>query len=272
MREGFRLDASPTPIGDLVRRTWAARPLIAMLARKDFLVQYRRASFGVAWALLLPFVQAVVLAIVLREVAGIETGVNYVTFIFAGMVIWTFLSAAVAKAVASVVEGSAIASKVYFPRPVLPLVSVAAEAYGLVAGLVVLVPMCVITDVSLGIDLLWLAPGVALAYALTASLGLVLGALQVYFRDVKYLTAAVIRPWFYLTPVFYPLDFVDGALRTAIEINPATGVVQVIRAATVGEGAAGLTSAWYTVGWVVALVAGAAYLYRRYDRVFVDLL
>src|SRR5205807_10064823 len=100
---------------------------------------------------------------------------------------------------------------------------------------------------------------------------LVLAALHVYFRDVRYLVQAALLAWFYVTPVFYPLRLAKG-LAPWIRANPATGAVELMRAATVGADPGWLPAGGGSLAWPATLFAAALVLYRRHDRVFVDLL
>lgn len=269
-RASFDLRGEHAPLATLLgdaRRSW---PLVRVLARKDFLVRYRRASFGVAWALALPLLQACVFAVVLPRFVRFDTSGDYVLFVFAGTTAWTFFSGTLADGTGSIVAAQDISTRVYFPRLLLPLVTALANLYALLPGVVVLLGASVVTG-DFGPRALWIVPGVVLATVLTASLAALLSGLHVYFRDVKYLVQASLLVWLYVTPVIYPLDAVGG-LRPWIEANPVAGVVELFRAATVGADPGwGATVAW-TVGWSIAALAGAVAMHRRHDRVFVDLL
>jgi ABC-type polysaccharide/polyol phosphate export permease len=254
----------------LLRDLWSSRQLVSVLARKEFLVRYRRATFGVAWVVALPLVQAGVLAVVLPKLVRFDTPGTYLTFVFAGTTAWAFFSGSVTTGAGSIVEGQSVSTRVYFPRLVFPVVAVLANAFGLVPAVAVLVAM-VAVEGEAGLHLLWLVPGVALAVALTAALGAVLAGLHVYFRDVRYLTQAALLALFYVTPVIYPLAEV-GALRRWIEVNPLTGVVELFRAGTVGADPGWEAAVAWSAGWTAALLVAALLLHRRFDRVFVDLL
>lgn len=271
---GFRLEGEATPIPQLVRGVVRSRGLIGILARQSFYVQYRRAALGLLWSILLPLFQATILGIVLLKVTdlgrGRGGGTDFVTFIFAGNVAWSFLSGSVQNGATSIVSGAGLTTKVYFPRAVLPIVAVCTNIYGFIASTVVLLAMCLVTGVSLGPRLLLLPVAMLLAVVLTSAFTLVLAALHVYFRDVRYVVTAIIQPWFYCTPIFYSLDLVGSAKRF-IEANPMTGVVLLFRYATIG-GHEALGAVWWTTGWIVGLVAIALLLYRRFERVFADLL
>ena len=269
--DGFRLDDRPAPLRTLLGGTWRSRQLIGILARKDFYVRYRRATFGLLWAAALPLLQAVALAFVVSRFATFETGSDYWVFVLTGTVAWTTFSGIVGLGSTAIVDGAALSTKIYFPRLVLPLVTVWTSAYGMAISTVLLVGATLVSGIGLGLNTLLIIPAAALTLLLAASFALVLSPLHVYFRDVRYLVQAALLVWFYLTPVIYPLSAI-GMARPWIEANPVTGVVELFRAATVGAEAGLTTPLLWTGAWTVALLASAVLLHRRFDRVFVDLL
>lgn len=270
---GFELDGSATGVGRLLRDIWQARDLLATLARKDFFVRYRRTSFGVLWAVGLPLVQAAVLAVVFTRIVRIDTGGNYGIYVFSGMLPWTFLSGTVSVGSTSIVDGSALATKIYFPRALLPLVVLGANLYGFLPGIAVLLVGAATIGEGLGPDVVLLLPATALMVLFVASLTLLFSGLHVYFRDLRFLVQAGLLAWFYGTPVIYPLDEATGVLRTILLLNPATGMVTLFRAAVSDTGTSDLGPALAsTVTWTVGLAAVALVLHSRRDRNFVDLL
>ena len=268
---GFSLDGGPTPLRTIVASGWRSRELIAILARQDFYVRYRRATFGLLWAAALPLLQALVLSFVVSRFATFETSEHYAVFVLSGTVAWSTFSSIVSAGSTSIVDGSGLSTKIYFPRLVLPLVTVWASSYGLGISAAVLLAAMLVTGVGLGVSTLLLVPAVALTLVLGASFAIVLSALHVYFRDVRYLVQAALLVWLYLTPVIYPLDAIGGA-RHLVEANPMTGVVELYRAATVGADAGWTTTLLWTGGWCAALLTAGLLLHRRFDRTFVDLL
>lgn len=270
---GFHLDGSATGVGPLLRDVWRSRDLLATLARKDFFVRYRRTSFGVLWAVGLPLVQAAVLAVVFTKIVRIETGGNYGVYVFSGMLPWTFLSGTVSIGSTAIVDGSAMATKIYFPRALLPLVVLGANLYGFLPGVAVLLVGAVTIGEGLGADVVLLVPATVLMVLFVAALTLLFSALHVYFRDLRFVVQAGLLAWFYATPVIYPLDEATGALRTILLLNPATGMVTQFRAAVSDTGTSDLGVALVsTVIWTVGLLAVALALHSRRDRQFVDLL
>lgn len=268
--KGFELSSESTPLRPLLRDLWRSRGLIRILARKDFYVRFRRASFGLLWAVGLPLVQASVLALVLSRIAPFKTALDLPVFVFAGVLPWATFSAAVVSGATSIVQGQGVATRIYFPRAVLPLVSVMASLYGFVPGLVILIVMAAAFGTSLGPELLLLIPASLLLAALAAAFALLTSAMQVYFRDVQHIIVAAMLPWFWASGVFFPLERLGGLARW-LQINPAVGMLKMFRA-SLGVGGDWVRPAWITVGWIVSLLVLAAMLHRRYDRVFVDLL
>ena len=268
--QGFELRGESTPLWLLIRDVWRSRDLVRILARKDFFVRYRRASFGLLWAVGLPLAQAAVLAVVLSRIVRFETDLDFPVFVFAGVLPWTTFSAAILAGATSIVEGQGIATRIYFPRAVLPLVSVMSSLYGFVPGVAILIAMAAAFGTPLGPELALLIPASLLLAALAGAFALLLAALEVYFRDVRHILGALMMPWFWGSAVFYPLDRL-GDIGRWIELNPAVGMVQLFRA-SLGAGGDWGRSVWISVAWVVVLLSGAALLHRRYDRVFVDLL
>src|SRR3954451_13382522 len=114
--DGFRLDSRPAPLSRLLASTWRSGQLISILARKDFYVRYRRATFGLLWAAALPLLQAVALAFVVSRFATFETGSRYWVFVLAGTVAWSTFSAIVGAGSTAIVDGASLSTKIYFPR------------------------------------------------------------------------------------------------------------------------------------------------------------
>lgn len=272
-QEGFELRGEVTKLRQLLAHLWRSRELIRMLARKSFFVRYRRASFGMLWSVGLPIAQAAVLAIVFSRVVRIRTEVSFPVFIFSGVLPWTLFSGSLNAAVTSIIDGGNLATKVYFPRAIFPIVVVGGGLYGFLPGLAVLIGMAVLFGVPLGLHLLFLIPAMGLLLLLTTGFCLVLAALQVYFRDIRYVLQAALFGWFYGSAILFPVSHVPaGPLRQIFLANPATGMIQAFRIAIVDSATQFDVAVLWTIGWGVGLMVLAAFLYRRYDRTFVDLL
>jgi lipopolysaccharide transport system permease protein len=266
------LEGPTTPPLAVLGRVWESRDLITTLARREFFARYRRATLGVVWAVALPLLQAVVLAVIFTRVAHLPLPGNAFVFVFTGMASWAFFSTGLSAASTSIVDNNQLASKIYFPRLVLPLVAVTSNSFVAVVNLVIVLIGAYATGASLSPKVLLLVPALALLLLLTAMMASALAALHVYFRDIRYLVQAGLLLFFYLTPVFYPLSRAPAALATLVKINPMTGVIELYRAATVGADARYGVAVAITGAWIVALSGATLWLYARFDRVFADLL
>ncbi|HVY08669.1 MAG TPA: ABC transporter permease [Mycobacteriales bacterium] len=278
--EGFELRGPSTPPRVMLRELWAARRLLVILARKDFYVRYRRTVLGVVWAVGVPLVQAVVLAIVFTHVVGIGRSFassqrEYAVFLYSALVPWNYIANAGPAASTAIVDNVALAGKIYFPRALPVLVTAASAVYPFSIGIVLLLVMSLVVGSGIGVSFLLVIPGAALTVLFVVSVGLCLSALHVYFRDIRYIVMAVLSVGFYLTPIIYPLGKLQHShhvLRDLLAIGPGSGPIEIFRAATVGsDSALGLAVA-ACAGWCVVLGSVGFWLQCRRDRVFVDLL
>ncbi len=269
---GFEIEGETTPVRELARDLWHSRPLIQMLAKKEFFVKYRRASLGMLWAACLPLFQASVLALVFSRVVRVETEDPYAVFVFPAYAAWSFFSQTLPGASTSIVDNSALSNKIYFPRAVLPLTSVLAALYGFAFTLVALLGVCLAFGEYPDLGTLLLIPAVVLLILLTAGMALLVSALHVYFRDMRFFVQAALSVWLFVTPVLYPLEQADGVVEVAVRINPMSGVAELFRAAVTGGDPGYRSTVAVSVGWVVAMLVAALLVHRRYNRVFSDLL
>jgi ABC-type polysaccharide/polyol phosphate export permease len=243
-----------------------------ILARKEFYVRYRRASFGLLWAVGLPLVQAGVLALVFSKVVHIQTGQSYPVFMFSGVLPWSFFSLTLTSSSTAIVDNAGMSSKIYFPRAVLPIVTVLAALLGFLISIPLLIGFSLAFGASLDWHVVILVPATLLTTALAIAFGLLLSALHVYFRDIRYLVAAALTAWIYLTPIIYPLNYAPQSIRWLIKINPVTGAVELFRLALIGADPGWALTVIVAVAWTIVLTVCGLTMHRRYDRVFADLL
>ena len=273
-REAPSLDlhGERTRAGTLLKEIWSRRVLLVLLARTEFHIKYRRASFGMLWAVALPLLQSVVLAVIFSKVVRANLVPHYAAFVLVGMAPWTFFTSALGAGATSIVDKSEMSSRVYFPRAILALVGVGSNLYAFFITLAIVVAISPLLGVSLGLPLLFVIPGTLLLVAFSIAICLTLSALHVYFRDVRYMVAAAMLVWLYVTPVIYPPSAVPHALRVLLAINPLTGIVGLFHQATVGSSGPLLVPALISIVWTVGLLLVGTVLQARYDRVFADLL
>jgi ABC-type polysaccharide/polyol phosphate export permease len=276
---GFELRGPSTSPRVMLRELWAARNLLVILARKDFYVRYRRTVLGVVWAVGVPLVQAVVLAIVFTHVVGIgrnyaSSQQAYAVFLYSALVPWNYIANAGPSASTAIVDNVALAGKIYFPRALPVLVTAASAIYPFAIGIVLLLLMSLVVGSGVGVSFLLVIPGAALAVLFVVCVGLCLSALHVYFRDIRYIVMALLSVGFYVTPIIYPLGKLHAhhVLRDLIAIGPGSGPIEIFRAATVGSDSALALAVSACAAWCVVFGGIGFWLQCRRDRVFVDLL
>lgn len=263
------LDGRRAPARAWGLELWRCRDVLRALARSDFHARYKRASLGIAWAVLLPLVQAAVLTLVFSRVVQVGTGAGFGAYVLAGVTAWGYLSSTLNTGATSIVDGSGLTDKVWFPRALLPMAPAVANLVGLGISTGLLLLLTPVLRGRVGVETLWLVPGIVLLVAFTVSLTMVLSALHVYFRDVRYIVQAALLVWFYVTPVMYPVSALGG-LRPIIDLNPMTGVIAFWHAAAVDVSGPWLRPAVASVVVTLVLVVAAVETYRRRDRLFVD--
>jgi lipopolysaccharide transport system permease protein len=269
---GFELTGKPTPTRELLRDIWESRRLLEMLARRDFFVRYRRAALGMAWAVILPAFQATILALIFTNVVKIKTVAPYPVFIFPAYLAWGFFAGTMPAGASAIVDGAALSNKIYFPRAMLPLVSVASSLYNFFFSICTIIAVTIVFSAWPGWRLLLLVPATVLLVALTAAFALFFSGIHVYFRDLRYIIGALTSPWLFVTPVVYPLSRARGLVRILIMVNPMTGIIELFHASTTGEEHGWLPTVGTSVAWIVVALVGALAIHRRFNRVFSDLL
>jgi len=278
--DGFELRGPSTPLGTLFADLWRARRVLVVLARKDFYARYRRTTFGMLWAVALPLIQATVLAVVFTQIVHFASvvkrtngaDVSFPVFIYSAITAWSFFSTNMPSAATAIVDSGGLARKIYFPRALFPLLVVTTGLYPFGIGIGVLLAMKLTLQQSVTIDFLWVIPGAMLTVAITAGFGLLLSALHVYFRDVRYIVQAVMSVLFYLSPIIYAVQSAPGALRHVVGYGPMAGPIELMRLAIGGADSNWPATVAIGIGWFVATAGIGMLLQSRYDRVFVDLM
>jgi ABC-type polysaccharide/polyol phosphate export permease len=252
---------------------WRHRGVLVALARKDFRVRYKRASLGVLWSVAVPIFQTAIMVFVFSRVGRFGSGsaYSYAGFVLAGMVPWLYASVSIMSSTTAIVDGSNLTDKVWFPRAILALVPPAANLVTLAISVVILLVALPIVGESFTSQLVLLVPSLALIVSFCAAIGLLLGGLYVYFRDLKFMVQALTLAWFYVTPIVYP----PATLRTAgpwLDFNPLTGIVGLFQHAAVGAPVPSERALIVSIATTVVLSLIAIAMHRRHDRLFVDLL
>jgi lipopolysaccharide transport system permease protein len=258
-----------------LRDLWAYRELLYFLTWRDLKVRYKQTVLGVAWVVLQPLMMTVVFTVFLSVLVRTPSdGAPYPLFVYAGLLPWTFFSSAVTSSGGSLVGNAHLVTKVYFPRLIVPVASVAARLVDFAVAFVILVGMLAFYRVTPTWSLLLLPPLVLLATLLALGCGLLLSALNVKYRDIGIVLPIVIQLWMFVSPVVYPSRLVYerlGRWGWVYSLNPLVGILDGFRAALFG-GTPDRFALGVSVIFAVALLLYSAFAFRRVERTFADLI
>jgi lipopolysaccharide transport system permease protein len=256
-----------------LRELWTYRELFYFLVWRDIKVRYKQTVLGGAWAVIQPLFTMVVFSVVFGRLAGLSSdGIPYPIFTFAALVPWTFFASGLTMSSSSLVGSSNLVKKVYFPRLIIPLATVLAGLVDLAIALVILVAMMIVYGIAPTWNALWLPAFIVLGLLTSIGVGLWLSALNVKYRDIRYVVPFMTQLWMYATPVAYSSSLIPERWRSMLGLNPMAGVIEGFRWGLLGvdthPGQIIVVSAAVTL---VVLVSGA-YFFRRTERSFADLV
>jgi lipopolysaccharide transport system permease protein len=256
-----------------LREIWQYRELLYFLVWRDIKVRYKQTLLGAAWAVLQPFMTMVVFSVFFGYLARVPSdNLPYPLFTFTALLPWQLFAYALTESSNSVVNNQRLISKIYFPRLVTPIASVAAGLVDFAVAFVVLLFMMLFYHTPFTARILVVPLLVVLSVATALAVGLWLSAFNVRYRDVRYITPFLTQFWFFLTPIAYPTSLVPQAWRWLYALNPMVGVVEGFRWALLGtatlDGAVLLVS---SVAVLVLLIGGLFY-FRRMEASFADVL
>jgi lipopolysaccharide transport system permease protein len=265
IRPGRSLRVSP-------RELWDFRELLYFLVWRDAKVRYKQTVLGALWSVLQPLLTMAVFAVFFGRLARVPSdGQPYPLFAFTALVPWTYFATALSAGAQSLVGSQQLISKVYFPRLIIPLASVATPIidFAIAGGLLVLMLLWYGVTPSAGVFLVPAFALLAVATALAAALWF--SALNVEYRDVRYVLPFAVQFWMFATPVAYPASLVPEVWRPLYGLNPMATIVEGFRWGLLGTPSPGSMAAVSIVIVAIALVGGIAY-FRRMEGTFADVI
>ena len=262
-----------------LREVWAYRELLYFLVWRDVKVRYKQTVLGAAWAILQPLLTMVVFTIFFGKLAQVGSdGLPYPVFSLAGLLPWGFFAQGLTQSAGSVVGDSSLITKVYFPRLVIPIASVLSGIVDFGIAFLLLIGMMIWYGLIPAATALLLPLLLLLAMGAALGVGLWLSALNVEFRDVRYVVPFFVQIWLFVTPVIYPASRVSAKLvqmglpTWLYGLNPMAGVVEGFRWALLRSGSLEWPVLVASVAvTLLALVSGAFY-FRRMERRFADVV
>ncbi len=255
-----------------LKELWAYRELLWVLTLRDIKVRYKQTVLGIVWALIQPVMLMVVFSIFFGKLGKIPSdGFPYPIFVYAALLPWTFFANAMSSSASSVVGSANLANKVYFPRLIIPLASIGAGLIDFAIATLVLLLLMIFYGVGWSVNLL-AAPVLMVAVLFTAlGIGTFLSALNVAYRDFRYVIPYLTQFWMFATPVIYPASLVPEKWQWLLYLNPMAGLIEGFRSAFLDRPfdfeALGIS---FTVA-VIVFLAGVAY-FEKVERKFADII
>jgi len=269
LRRRTRID-----VGGSLAELWRSQELVVSLVEREYRVRYKQAVLGFAWALAQPLALIVVFAVFFRQVATVDTdGAPYAIFVFLALLPWVFFASSVTFGSVSLLNNESLVQKIYCPREVFPLASVAVAGLDMLISLGVLSVAMAVTGTAPAATTFWVLPLLGVQVAFTLAVALILSVVVVYIRDIRHVVPVVIQLGLFATPIAYSLDAIPEGSRLVYSIiNPLAPVIDGYRRAVLY----GTAPDWGLVG-PAALTAGVLlvvsyYAFKRLERGIADLL
>jgi lipopolysaccharide transport system permease protein len=252
---------------------WEFRELLYFLIWRDVKVRYKQTGLGVAWAVIQPVMTMLVFSLFFGKLGKMASdNVPYPIFTFAALVPWTLFSNGLTHASASVVVSSNLVKKVYFPRLIIPVASVLSGLVDFVIAFAIVIVMMAYYGMTPTVNAIWLPLFVILALITSLAVSLWLSALNVEYRDVRYVLPFLTQFWLFATPIAYSSKLLPEPWRTIYGLNPMVGVVEGFRWALLGTNTQpGLIVAASALVALLLLISGAFY-FRRMEKNFADVI
>lgn len=263
-------------MSDLFFAAWRYRSYIVSAIKNDFRVRVARSRMGIAWVILHPLAQVAVFAIVLSNVLqsrmqGMENKYSFVVYLMAGLLCWNLFAEIVQRCLTIFIDQASMLKKLQFPRVTLPIVvagSALVSNLALAVAILVLIPLI---GYPLQSTWFWIPFLILVTSALALGLGLLLGTLNVFARDIGQVMAIIMQFWFWLTPVVYLKEILPESMKLWLWINPMAALVEAYHNVIV-YGRAPDASLWIPIGWAVTFLIGALLVFRRASPELVDAL
>lgn len=254
------------------RDLWVYRELLYFLTWREVKVRYKQTLLGFAWAILQPFFMMVVFTLFFGNLAKVPSeGVPYPLFNYTALLPWTLFAEGLNRSSMSMVSNTNLIQKVYCPRLILPISGILSPVVDFAIAFIILVGMMFYYGYPPTIEVVWLPVFVILALITSLGVGLWLSAINVKYRDVRYVIPFLTQLWLFASPVVYSSNLLPETYRIIYGINPMAGVIEGFRWALLGMEPPSYLIAISAVVILVIFISGL-YYFRRNERTFADVI
>lgn len=269
----LRIEPSKGWVTLRLRELWEYRELLYFLTWRDIKVRYKQTALGAAWAIIQPVFTMLVFSLFFGRLAKMPSdGIPYPLFAFAALLPWNFFANGLAQSSDSLVGSANLIRKVYFPRLAIPISAVFSGVVDFGIAFTLLLGLMGYYRMAPTANFLWLPLLLLLALVTALGVGLWLSALNVQYRDVKYMVGFLTQFWMFATPIAYPSSLLREPWRTLYGLNPMAGVVEGFRWALLGTKTAPGPMLAVSAAAALALLVGGAFYFRRMEKTFADVV
>lgn len=256
---------------------WRFRHFVLSAIRADIRNRFANSRMAGFWLLVQPLVQVAIFATILSSVLssrlpGVSSKYGYAVYLLAGISAWSLFAETLTRCINVFVENASLLKKISFPRICLPLIVVGASVVNFVALLAVTTVFLLAIGAFPGLAYLWLFPLMLLVIALAAGLGVMLGVINVFIRDLGQGMAVLVSIWFWLTPVIYPITVVPQHVASVLRLNPMTPIVEAFHEVILQGRMPNLMSLAPVAALAILLMTLAVVLFKRASPEMVDVL
>jgi lipopolysaccharide transport system permease protein len=256
-----------------LKSIWQYRELLYFLVWRDLKVRYKQTVIGIGWAIVQPLVTMLIFTVIFGELVKVPSdGLPYPIFAYSALLPWNYFASALQRCVTSVVGDSALVSKVYFPRLILPLVGTVSGLVDFFVSLLLLLVMMAWFGIAVSWAIVTLPLFLLLALCTVLAVGLWLSALNVRFRDVGYTIPFLVQIWMYTSPIVYPVSVIPPQYRLLYSLNPMAGVIEGFRWALLGKQSPDFSLIAVSATAVFLLMLGGLIFFRNMERTFADIV
>jgi len=255
------------------REIWKFRELLYFLAWRDIKVKYKQTAIGVIWAIIQPLLAMLIFSVLFGRFAGMPSdGAPYPVFVYIGLLPWNYFATVLGQSTNSVVGGSNLISKIYFPRLIIPASTAIAALLDFLIASVLLGFMMVYYGINPSAGIL-LVPFLIIITMMNAlGFGLWFSALNVKYRDVQYAIPFLVQIWMFATPVIYPTSLIGDKYGWLLMLNPMGGVIEAFRPAVLGHTPIPWTSLGISTAVGFLVFVGGMFYFRSVERYFADVI
>ena len=256
-----------------LKEVWAYRELLGILAWRDVSVRYKQTVAGIGWAIIQPVMTMIIFTIIFGRFAKLPTdGIPYPLFSFCALLPWNYFSQSLSGSSDSLVGASNLITKVYFPRLVIPLSRVFGGLIDFAIAFVIMLGMMVWYGVLPGYGLALLPVFILVSMITALGVGLWLTALNVKYRDVRFVVPFLVQFWLYASPVAYSTSLIPERWRWLYGLNPMVGVIEGFRWALLGKAAPDFEIMALSLVIIMAILVSGLYYFKKMEQTFADIV